>query len=178
MSLGTMMCRGPGGHTGRGRRGLGVCRRARERSAQKDGPPGRWPSRPSKTSPNYSGAGQDPIKALTRLFLPEGAQGLPRRPLVHGGAWLHGDKNFLGFYSALGRSLAPAGHRVAVTNYRCRRPVKHPEHVKDVARAFAWAHKNIAATAGGLSPVPLRPFRRGHLCRCWSRTKPIFAARG
>jgi acetyl esterase/lipase len=36
--------------------------------------------------------------------------------------------------------------------------VKHPEHVKDVARAFAWAHRNIAKFGGD----PDRLFIGGH----------------
>jgi acetyl esterase/lipase len=33
-------------------------------------------------------------------------------------------------------------------NYRLSPAVQHPEHVKDVARAFAWTHKNIAKYGG------------------------------
>jgi acetyl esterase/lipase len=96
----------------------------------------------------YDGAGNDPIKHKLDLFLPEGRKDFPVVLFVHGGAWLHGDKNFLGFYSALGRSLARQGIGVAVTNYRLSPGVKHPEHVKDVARAFAWVHKNAGKYGG------------------------------
>ncbi len=106
----------------------------------------------------YDGAGYDPIKHKLDLFLPDGRKDYPVVLFVHGGAWLHGDKNFLGFYSALGRSLARQGIGVAVINYRLSPGVKHPEHVKDVARAFAWLHKNVARYGGR----PDRLFVCGH----------------
>jgi acetyl esterase/lipase len=96
----------------------------------------------------YEGAGQDPRKHKLDLFLPVGLDGFPVLLFVHGGAWLHGDKDFYGFYSALGRALAARGVGVVVTNYRLSPGVKHPEHVKDVARAFAWTHRNIAKHGG------------------------------
>jgi acetyl esterase/lipase len=88
------------------------------------------------------------VKHKLDLFLPEGRKGYPVLLFVHGGAWLHGDKNTSGFYAALGTTLARQGIGVAVTNYRLSPAVKHPEHVKDVARAFAWVHKNIATYGG------------------------------
>src|SRR5262249_19732160 len=45
-----------------------------------------------------------------------------------------------------------------VTNYRLSPGVKHPEHVKDVARAFAWCKKNIAKHGGNADAV----FACGH----------------
>ena len=68
---------------------------------------------------------------------------------VHGGAWQMGDKaKDFGIYITLARSFAQAGVGTVVTNYRLSPGVKHPEHVKDVARAFAWTHKNIAKYGG------------------------------
>ena len=75
---------------------------------------------------------------------------------IHGGAWAFGDrKNDL----ALARAFARDGIAVASMSYRLSRGdwrgeefsstgVQHPEHVKDVARAFAWLHAN--AEANGL----------------------------
>jgi acetyl esterase/lipase len=96
----------------------------------------------------YDGPGQHKVKHKLDLFLPQGGKDFPVLLFVHGGAWLHGDKNFFGFYSALGRALARHGIGVAVTNYRLSPAVKHPEHVRDVARAFAWTYKNIARYGG------------------------------
>jgi acetyl esterase/lipase len=40
-----------------------------------------------------------------------------------------------------------------VTNYRLSPGVAHPEHIKDVARAFAWTHKNIAQYGGNADEI-------------------------
>ena len=54
---------------------------------------------------------------------------------------------------------SPAAASAAVfPNYRLSPWVKHPEHVKDVARAFAWTNKNIAKYGGD----PKRLFVGGH----------------
>src|SRR5262249_37999874 len=96
----------------------------------------------------YDGPGADKIKHRLDLFLPRGRKDFPVLFFVHGGAWLRGDKGFLGIYSALGTFFARHGVGVAVTNYRLSPAVKHPEHVKDVARAFAWTVRNIARYGG------------------------------
>jgi acetyl esterase/lipase len=107
----------------------------------------------------YDGAGQHKAKHKLDLYLPTGTKDFPMLLFVHGGAWLHGDKGFgFGFYGALAKVYARQGIGVAVTNYRLSPAVKHPEHVKDVARAFAWLHKNAAKHGGD----PARLFVCGH----------------
>jgi acetyl esterase/lipase len=96
----------------------------------------------------YDGPGADKVKHKLDLYLPRGHKGFPVLFFVHGGAWLHGDKNFFGVYSSLGSFFARQGVGVVVTNYRLSPGVQHPEHVKDVARAFAWAHRHIADYGG------------------------------
>jgi acetyl esterase/lipase len=44
--------------------------------------------------------------------------------------------------------LARHGIGAVMINYRLSPQVKHPEHIKDVARAFAWTHKHIAEYGG------------------------------
>ena len=80
---------------------------------------------------------------------------------IHGGAWAFGDrKDDL----ALARAFAREGVAVAAMSYRLSPGdwrgeafsadgVKHPEHIKDVARAFAWLHEN--AETFGLDPEKL-----------------------
>jgi acetyl esterase/lipase len=92
------------------------------------------------------------------LFLPQGCENFPVLIFVHGGGWRHGDKGFLGIYAKLGESLARDGIGVAVPNYRLSPKVQHPEHVKDVARAFAWVQRNIRKYHGD----PDRLFVCGH----------------
>jgi len=82
------------------------------------------------------------------LYLPRGKKNFPVVFFVHGGAWTFGDKNHFGMYSALGLSLAHEGIGVVVTNYRLSPGVRHPEHIKDVARAFAWTQKHIEENGG------------------------------
>jgi acetyl esterase/lipase len=96
----------------------------------------------------HDGPDQHKVKHKLDLYLPEGVKDFPVLFFVHGGAWMHGDKDFFGVYSLFGRSFARLGIGVVVTNYRLSPEVKHPEHVKDVARAFAWTYRNIARYGG------------------------------
>jgi acetyl esterase/lipase len=96
----------------------------------------------------YDGADADKVKHKLDLYLPKDKENYPVLLFVHGGAWVHGDKDFLKLYSSLGTSFAQQGIGVVVTNYRLSPGVKHPEHVKDVARAFAWTYRNIEKYGG------------------------------
>jgi acetyl esterase/lipase len=96
----------------------------------------------------YDGADADKIKHKLDLFLPKDQKDFPVVLFVHGGAWRHGDKNYFGVYSALGSMFARNGIGAVITNYRLSPDVMHPEHIKDVARAFAWTHKNIEKYGG------------------------------
>jgi acetyl esterase/lipase len=96
----------------------------------------------------YDGPGADPVNHKLDLFLPKDDKDFPVVFFVHGGAWQRGSKNFLGVYEALGTFLARHGIGAVVINYRLSPGVKHPEHIRDVARAFAWTHKNIASYGG------------------------------
>ena len=68
--------------------------------------------------PYWKGDEKHPTKNKLDLYLPTKARGFPVLFFVHGGAWMHGDKNFLGVYSSLGKSFASQGVGVVVTNYR------------------------------------------------------------
>jgi acetyl esterase/lipase len=78
--------------------------------------------------------------------------------LVHGGAWTIGDNRCVGLYTTVGEFLASRGIGVVMPNYRLSPWVKHPEHVKDVARAVAWTRDNIAKHRGD----PQQLFLAGH----------------
>src|SRR5437870_10766742 len=108
--------------------------------------------------PYFDGEGADAKRHKLDLYLPQGFENFPVVMFVHGGGWRHGDKDFLGLYVKLGKALARHGIGVAVPNYRLSPAVKHPEHVKDVARAFAWLYHNIAKHHGD----PDRLFVSGH----------------
>ncbi len=106
----------------------------------------------------YRGRPADAARHRLDLFLPKGQKDYPVVVLVHGGAWMMGDKSCLGLYSAVGRFLARHGVGAVLPNYRLSPGVQHPEHVKDVARAVAWTHSHIAAYGGD----PGRLFLAGH----------------
>jgi acetyl esterase/lipase len=96
----------------------------------------------------YEGPNADPVRHRLDIYLPKGQKGFPVLFFIHGGAWMHGNKNHFGIYAALGRCLARHGIALVSPNYRLSPAVKHPEHVKDVARAFAWTCKHIAQYGG------------------------------
>src|SRR5206468_3096567 len=82
------------------------------------------------------------------LYLPEGKSDAPVLFFVHGGGWTVGDKNLFGIAARLGKTLARRGIGLVSINYRLSPKVKHPEHIRDVARAFAWTHQNIGTYGG------------------------------
>ncbi|HLJ92893.1 MAG TPA: alpha/beta hydrolase [Gemmataceae bacterium] len=96
----------------------------------------------------YAGEDGSLEKNKLDIYLPRGKKDFPVLFFVHGGAWLHGNKNQFGMYSALALSWARHGIGTVSINYRLSPGVKHPEHVKDVARAFAWTHKHIPEYGG------------------------------
>ena len=93
----------------------------------------------------YDSDGADPVKHKLDLYLPKGLKDYPVLFFVHGGAWVSGDKKM---YAPIGRVLASHGIGAVVTNYRLSPRVKHPAHIEDVARAFAWTHGHIGGHGG------------------------------
>jgi acetyl esterase/lipase len=106
----------------------------------------------------FDGKGADPVRHKLDLFLPRDKKDFPTLVLLHGGCWTFGDKSCVGLYSAVGRYLASRGIGAVLPNYRLSPWVRHPEHVKDVARAFAWTHKHIDEYGGD----PRQLFIGGH----------------
>jgi acetyl esterase/lipase len=99
----------------------------------------------------YQGPDADKVKHKLDLYMPRDVKDFPVIFFVHGGAWVHGDKSGLlriGIYGYLGTYWAKRGVGFVVTNYRLSPGVTHPEHIKDVARAFAWTYKNISQYGG------------------------------
>jgi acetyl esterase/lipase len=106
----------------------------------------------------YEGKDADPLKHRLDVFLPKGKREFPVLFFIHGGAWRHGDKKYAGIYSTRGTFWAEHGVGAVLTNYRLTPSVTHPEHIKDVARAFAWTVRNIAKYGGRADRV----FVSGH----------------
>jgi acetyl esterase/lipase len=81
------------------------------------------------------------------LYLPTGAKDFPVVLIVHGGAWMVGDKNWDSIPN-IARTFAKEGIGAVGVNYRLSPTVQHPTHIKDVADAFAWVHKHIGEYGG------------------------------
>ena len=89
----------------------------------------------------YDGPGADAKLNALDLFLPEGKTNFPILFYVHGGGWRRGDK---GTPETLINIFGRLGWGIVSTNYRLSPAVKHPAHIQDVARAFAWIYKNAS----------------------------------
>jgi acetyl esterase/lipase len=105
----------------------------------------------------------DPHRARHRLdvYRPRGKGPFPVLVFLHGGGWMIGKKdNYLGLYGygTIARCLAERGLVVVLPNYRLSPAVRHPAHIEDVARAFAWACRNARRYGGD----PRRVFVGGH----------------
>lgn len=90
----------------------------------------------------------DPERHKLDIYTPKGPKDFPVLMFVHGGAWKSGSK---GLYGALGKTFAGQGIGTVLINYRLSKSdnaVKHPDHIKDVASAFAWVHANIGKYGG------------------------------
>ncbi len=74
---------------------------------------------------------------------------------VHGGGWTMGDKDM---DKNKGKFFAESGFVFVSANYRLSPAVKHPAHIEDVARAYAWTHNNIRLHGGN----PDKIFVMGH----------------
>src|SRR5262249_5248660 len=103
----------------------------------------------------YDGEDADKNKHKLDLYLPKGKKDFPIMFFVHGGAWVSGDRNYFGIYSSIGQAFARNGIGAVVISYRPSPKVQHPEHIKDVARAFAWTHKNIGKHGGNPDAILL-----------------------
>ena len=90
----------------------------------------------------------DRLRHRLDLILPKNKKDFPVVVLVHGGAWIVGDNRCCGLYPSVGEFLASQGIGVVLPNYRLSPTVKHPDHIKDLAHAFAWVHAHIAEYGG------------------------------
>jgi acetyl esterase/lipase len=90
----------------------------------------------------------DPIRHKLDIYTPKGQKDFPVLMFVHGGSWKSGNKTM---YAAVGNTFAKQGIGTVVINYRLsdsKGKAKHPDHIKDVASAFAWVHANIGKFGG------------------------------
>ena len=120
-------------------------------AADKDTPTvmigGRYEVETKKNIAYYEGEGADDKKHKLDLYIPKGKKDFPVLFFIHGGAWVFGDRTQYP-YPDLGKNFAKNGIGTVVISYRLTPQVKHPGHIEDVARAFAWTHKNIGKYGG------------------------------
>lgn len=95
--------------------------------------------------PYYEGEGFSERKHKLDIFKPKGIKDAPVCFFVHGGAWTTGDRKM---YGRMGKVFARNGFVSVVISYRLTPAVKHPGHIEDVARAFAWTYQHIAEYGG------------------------------
>lgn len=108
--------------------------------------------------PYNSEPGADPVRHKLDLFVPKGAKDGPMMVFVHGGSWRSGNKDL---YGALGETFAKQGVSTAIINYRLsstKGEIKHPDHIKDVAKAFSWVKSNAKKYGGS----PEKIYVSGH----------------
>jgi acetyl esterase/lipase len=79
------------------------------------------------------------------LYIPKAVSSAPVIFPVHGGALSQGDRDEEVF---VGQRFAAAGYLTVVISYRLTPQVSHPEHIQDVATAFAWVKRNIKQHGG------------------------------
>lgn len=93
----------------------------------------------------FDGKGADPAKHKLDLYLPKGQKDFPVLLYVHGGGWTKGDRKGA---EQVSRTFAKHGIGTVTISYRLSPAVKHPAHVQDVAKAFAWTQRNIGKYGG------------------------------
>ncbi len=109
----------------------------------------------SRTITYVTGSSADPVKHTLDLYRPRARKELPVLLFFHGGVWQMGDKEQ---YRNVGTAFARRGILTAVVNYRLTPSVRHPGHVRDAARAVAWAVRHTGEFGGR----PDRVFLSGH----------------
>jgi acetyl esterase/lipase len=114
----------------------------------KPAPPDSWPVEEIRGIAYRDDPDADDLRHRLDMYLPKGGRDFPVVMLVHGGAWVIGDNRGCGLYSSVGHYLASRGIGAVLPNYRLSPGVKHPEHVRDVARAFAWTRAHIGEYGG------------------------------
>ncbi len=134
-------------------------RAADEAKAPKTG--GNYEVEVHKDIPYVEGKDADERQKLD-LYLPKGAKDFPTLFFIHGGGWTGGSRS--GF-DRIGRTFARNGVAFVSTGYRLSPKVKHPAHIEDVAKGFAWTVAHIAQYGGNPGAIFVSGHSAGgHLC--------------
>lgn len=98
--------------------------------------------------------GDDPQQRLD-VYMPSQAKTAPIILMVHGGAWMIGDKAASGFISNKVTRWLPKGYIIVSSNYRMSRRPNPLEQADDIARALAFVQAKAPSWGGGPAKVLL-----------------------
>ncbi len=101
--------------------------------------------------------GTDPQQHLD-VYIPAQAKDAPILFMVHGGAWIIGDKGASNFVSNKVAHWLPKGYILVSSNYRMSRQPNPLDQADDVARALAFVQAKAASWGGD----PTRVLLLGH----------------
>jgi len=96
--------------------------------------------------------GRDPAQKLD-VYLPRDGKHAPILIMVHGGAWMMGDKGNTGVVQNKVLHWLPRGYIVVSLNYRMSRPPSPLEQAEDVGRALAFVQARAPDWGGDASRV-------------------------
>jgi acetyl esterase/lipase len=112
--------------------------------------PGRWEVEVSKDVAYRTDERADNTRHKLDVYVPKGKKAFPVLFFIHGGAWRIGEKMT---FRDPAKQFASHGIGVVCPNYRLSPDVKHPAHIEDVAKAFAWTVDNIGKYGGDAKRV-------------------------
>lgn len=98
--------------------------------------------------------GDDPAQKVD-VYVPQAASGAPIILMVHGGAWMIGDKGNAGVIANKVANWLPKGYIVASPNYRMSRSPNPLDQADDVGRALAFVQSRAPSWGGDPSRVLL-----------------------
>jgi len=141
-----------------------------------EGAPGKFALPPSARFERDVAYGSDPAQRLD-VYMPEKASRAPVIVMVHGGAWMIGDKGNTGVVANKVAWWLPKGYIVVSVNYRMGRPPQPLEQADDVARALAFVQERAATWGGDADRVVLMGHSSGAHLVALLAADPAIAAR-
>jgi len=92
---------------------------------------------------------QNDLMQRLNFVLPTNTKNAPLLLWIGGGAWSYVDRkiemDLARKFASEGIAVASVGHRLSSATWRnpkLKTDIKHPAHIKDIASAFKWLHKN------------------------------------
>ncbi|MEO5881339.1 MAG: alpha/beta hydrolase [Caldimonas sp.] len=110
-------------------------------------------------------------------YIPADARNAPILLMVHGGAWMFGDKANSGVVANKLKHWLPRGYIVVSPNYRMARPPNPLDQAEDVGRALAFVQANAASWGGDGARIVLMGHSSGAHLVALLTAAPAVAAR-